>query len=87
LRPFSNVTQKDIEVEVNAITKLSTSGGHSNIVAILAHGTLPDSNYYYIDMELCDFNLEHYIYKYPSVESVQGEMMVGGTHLLYSGAH
>jgi serine/threonine protein kinase len=76
MRPFSKVTQKDIEVEANAITKLCRSGGHPNIVAILTHGMLPDSSYYYIDMELCDFNLEYYIY---NRGSAQGELLVDGT--------
>jgi serine/threonine protein kinase len=48
-------------MEVNAVIKITKSGHHENIVTIFSHGSLPDSNYYYIDMELCDFNLEDYI--------------------------
>jgi len=34
---------------------------HLNMVAILRHGEVLDSALYYIDMELCDGNLEDYI--------------------------
>jgi len=48
-------------MEATAIIKITKSGGHRNIVTVFSHGALPDSIYYYIDMELCDFNLEDYI--------------------------
>lgn len=34
---------------------------HSNIVRIVAHGDVNNFPYYYIDMELCDLDLSHYI--------------------------
>jgi serine/threonine protein kinase len=47
--------------EVEAIEKLFVDGTPSNIVAVLKHGSLPESSYYYIDMEFCMCNLEAYI--------------------------
>jgi serine/threonine protein kinase len=43
--------------------KLSAMGTHKNIVSILRHGVLPNIQAYYIDMELCDLDLEKYIRK------------------------
>ena len=44
---------------------------HPNIVQILKHGSLKGSQYYYIDMELCQLNLAQYIEgNWP--EAVQG---------------
>ena len=62
IRPFGSVTKADIENEVKAITDISASGGHRHVIRFLLHGPLPASDYYYIDMELCDFNLDKYIY-------------------------
>src|SRR5271163_1000164 len=37
-------------------------GSHPNIIEIFGHGRLRDNSvFYYIDMELCDSNLEEYI--------------------------
>lgn len=38
-----------------------TLGSHKNIVEILAHGEF-SVEYYYIDMELCDFDLHCFLY-------------------------
>lgn len=62
IRPFGSVTKKDIENEVKAITDICASSGHGNVIRFLDHGPLPASDYYYIDMELCDFNLDKYIH-------------------------
>jgi len=51
-----------IENETRAIKKLC-SGCHPNIVEVLRIGELKDSPYYFIDMELCDINLQDYIYR------------------------
>ena len=56
--------------EVMAIKKLCGPGAHVNIVQVLAHGQLPNAPYYFIDMELCDWNLHDYIHGQPSVESL-----------------
>jgi serine/threonine protein kinase len=56
------VSSTDIENEVRAITKLCGHDAHPNIVEVLRLGRLVGSPYYFIDMELCDMNLENYIY-------------------------
>lgn len=45
--------------EIGAIERLSSKGKHNNIVVILGYGRIP--GFYYIDMEVCDGNLEDYI--------------------------
>src|SRR5271170_2594932 len=62
IRPFGSVTKKDIENEVKAITDIRASSGHGNVIRFLDHGPLSASDYYYIDMELCDFNLDKYVH-------------------------
>ena len=47
--------------EARAITALKDHGRSENIVFVIQHGWLPESSYYYIDMELCEGNLDHYI--------------------------
>jgi len=61
LRPFGQTTKEDIENEVKAVTKICATAGHENIIRILRHSQLPSTDYYYIDMELCDVNLATYI--------------------------
>jgi|SRR5277367_5984120 len=61
LRPFGSVTKDDIENEVKAVTNISMGGGHDHIIELLGHGPLRASDYYYIDMKLCEFDLEKYI--------------------------
>jgi serine/threonine protein kinase len=53
---------EDIQNEARATKKLCGSSPHINIVHVLGQGILPLSPFYYIDMELCDQNLETYIY-------------------------
>jgi len=62
MRPFYDMTKEDIANEIKAVTQLCAEGVHKNIVAVLNHGWLKSSPYYFIDMELCDFNLETFIY-------------------------
>ena len=60
----------DIENEVRAVAKLCIPGAHRNVVAVLRHGKLVDSPSYYLDMELCDYNLENHMkggWKYMSI--------------------
>ena len=55
-----------VEREVKAIQKLcSGPATHPNIVQVMNHGLLWNSPYYYIDMELCDMNLEDYLQQKP----------------------
>lgn len=53
--------EADIMNEVRAVKKLCIDGGHKHIIAVFDHGWLKAARYYYFDMELCDFTLEHYI--------------------------
>ena len=57
------VDQRDIDNEVRAIMRLCGEGNHKNIVSVLKWGELPNSPYYFIDMELCDLNLAVYIHR------------------------
>jgi len=54
--------------EVMAIKNLCGPGAHVNIVQVMAHGPLLNAPYYFIDMELCDLNLDDYIHRAPSVK-------------------
>jgi serine/threonine protein kinase len=49
---------------MRAIDKLYVSHSHPNIVSVLQHGELK-SNFYYIDMELCAYNLDDYLSRTP----------------------
>ena len=40
---------------------LCRDGGHENLIEILRHSWFLDLSYYYIDMELCTYNLEDYL--------------------------
>jgi len=40
--------------------KLCT-GGHKNLIKVYGWGEFPNATYHFIDMELCDFNLEEYL--------------------------
>jgi serine/threonine protein kinase len=54
---------EDVENEIRAVNKLCSAAKAQgeNIVIVIRHGTLSSSLYYFFDMELCNFNLEHYI--------------------------
>jgi serine/threonine protein kinase len=62
MRPFGNVTKEDIKNEVDAVIAICKTGGHDNIIKIYSQGTIPLHDYYYVDMEYCDINLEDYIH-------------------------
>jgi serine/threonine protein kinase len=57
------IEEKDIAREADAIRKICANGAHLHIVAVLKLGKLRDTPYHFIDMELCDLNLEKYIYR------------------------
>jgi serine/threonine protein kinase len=57
--PSSNIWREDIDKEAQNIAKLIKYGEHENIVRILDYGWA--SNFFFIDMELCDFALSDYI--------------------------
>jgi serine/threonine protein kinase len=52
----------EVENEVQAIKNLCGPTTDKHIVKVLNHGHLFDSQYYFIDMELCDINLHDYIH-------------------------
>jgi hypothetical protein len=54
------VGKSAVENELRAITKLC-KGGHKNIINVIGISNSLDSPYAFIDMELCDLNLEEYI--------------------------
>jgi serine/threonine protein kinase len=66
IRLYGHSTHDDVEREVRAIIRVC-DGQHPNIIKILRHGWLdegrPTFYFYYIDMELCDMDLEYYIYR------------------------
>ena len=53
----------EIEHEALAIRKICENGSHSHIVEVLRLGQLRNTDYYFIDMELCDMNLAEYIHR------------------------
>ena len=61
IRPFGTISLRVIKSEIRVVEHLCKPGSHKNIVAVLHHGRLPQT-YYFIDMELCDLSLNHYIY-------------------------
>lgn len=63
MRPFGSLTRSEIENELKVIDELSTGGGHPNIIVVLCHDWRgPPFSFYFIDMELCDTSLHHYIH-------------------------
>ena len=52
---------EEVENEIRAVAKLCQPGANRNIVFAFKWGRLIGSPYFFIDMELCDFNLETYI--------------------------
>jgi serine/threonine protein kinase len=55
------VDAKVVENEVRVLRELCCEGAHANIVAVLTIGALLNSEDLFIDMELCDLNLDEYI--------------------------
>jgi serine/threonine protein kinase len=55
--------REEVDNEIRAIMKLCVKRAHKNIVSVLKLGELPNSSYYFIDMELCDLNLAVYIHR------------------------
>ena len=61
IRQFGSIQFPQIHREFNSVRKLCIPKAHQNIVVVFETGRLPDSWYWYIDMEICDFNLQTYI--------------------------
>lgn len=66
--------------EVRAVAKLCQGTSHINIVSTWRYGKVPGSPYYYLDMELCDFNLGHRIAKWK--ESISSTLAEGDQRLI-----
>jgi serine/threonine protein kinase len=59
VRVFGQITESDILKDVQTIEKLRR---HENLVQVLKHGWLPQSPFYFVDMDLCAYNLDFYIH-------------------------
>ena len=60
VRSNNTFSMMDIKNEIRVVEKLCSPGTHKNIVSVLRHGQLSNMPYYFIDMELCDLDLETY---------------------------
>ena len=71
VRPSGDVTTSDILSEAQTIKKLYWKQ-HPYLIKILGHDWLPLSSDYYVDMELCAYNLDHWIRNNESLYSIDG---------------
>lgn len=55
------MTNKDIENEIRALKAICEQNEHPHTIRLFEHGWLSDDRYF-IDMELCDLNLDDYIH-------------------------
>ena len=62
IRLVGDATSTEIQNEARAVEKLSQSG-MKNVVTVIGFGKFLNSPYFFFDMELCDFNLENYIFR------------------------
>jgi len=60
--------KKSFENEVRAISKLCKSNSHAHIVSVFRLGEVKDSALFYIDMELCDGNLDQFMRDRAAIE-------------------
>src|SRR5271154_4477845 len=76
-RKLIRASGNEVLNEIRAAEKLCGPGANRNIVPLFHHGRLANSHYYFLDMELCDLNLEDYIQrKWPSMVKEQIELFV-----------
>jgi serine/threonine protein kinase len=59
-RPVGVITKKHLRNEFRVIARVC-GGGQKDVVKVLGFGELSSSSHYYLDMELCDMNLENFI--------------------------
>lgn len=63
MRPGSQIGEEDLRNEIRVINKLCLQSTHRNLVLVLRHGILSHSSivFHFIDMELCDWDLDSFI--------------------------
>jgi serine/threonine protein kinase len=61
IHPFAGQTTEDVLNEARAINILYAKSRPENLVAVIAHGWIPEIPIYFIDMELCEGNLDDFI--------------------------
>lgn len=78
-QPKRVLTEKDIENKVDAISSLYQRNGCPHLLFIEQQGVTADGRHF-IDMELCDYTLEDYIYR-PANECVARVPALGSAPL------
>ena len=61
VRPRSVAAVDEIENEIRAVERFCHRNENPNLVVTFRTGVLDGTPYYFIDMELCDYDLETYI--------------------------
>lgn len=61
IKPFAELSYEEIQNEFRAVEKFGRNSS-DHLVAVFNYGRLPESPYYFIDMELGDMDLDQYIY-------------------------
>ena len=61
IRVFANVTTDDIINEARTLDSLCAGNQHPNLVSVIEHSWLSNTWLYYIDMELCSYDLGQYM--------------------------
>jgi len=62
IKPLATLSDDEIQNELRAVDKFGRNT-NEHVVAVLRHGKLPNSPCYFIDMELCEMDLNQYIYQ------------------------
>lgn len=61
IRIFGNITREDVLNEASAINSPFKTWSNSSLICVHYHVWSPTAEFYFIDMDLCDFNLYDYI--------------------------
>ena len=68
MRPSFHLSKNDILKEMQTIERLCKQPRHENVVGVYRQAQL--EGLYFIDMELCDFNLQQYIYEFDTLNGM-----------------